>query len=69
MHNLKEVRKDFENFKKSLQKRTITIDISNLENLDTKNREFIQIKENLEKEKKDMSKSKDKSLFEKSNTM
>ena len=66
MHNLKEVRKDFENFKKSLQKRTITIDISNLENLDTKNREFIQIKENLEKEKKDMSKSKDKSLFEKS---
>ena len=34
--------------------------------LDKKNREFIQIKENLEKEKKDISRSKDKSLFEKS---
>ena len=66
MHNLKEVRKDFENFKKSLEKRTINIDFSKLENLDIKNREFIQIKENLEKEKKDISKSKDKSLFEKS---
>ncbi len=66
MHNLKEVRKDFENFKKSLEKRSVIIDFSKLENLDKKNREFIQIKENLEKEKKDISKSKDKSLFEKS---
>ena len=32
MHNLKEVRKDFENFKKSLEKRTINIDFSKLEN-------------------------------------
>ncbi len=66
MHNLKEVRKDFENFKKSLKKRSVNIDFSKLENLDKKNREFIQTKENLEKEKKDISKSKDKSLFEKS---
>ena len=66
MHNLKEVRKNFEDFKKSLEKRSVDIDFSNLENLDKKNREFIQIKENLEKEKKDISKSKDKSLFEKS---
>ena len=66
MHNLKEIRKDFENFKKSLEKRSINIDYLKLENLDKKNREFIQIKENLEKEKKEISKSKDKSLFEKS---
>jgi seryl-tRNA synthetase len=52
MHNLKEVRKDFENFRKSLEKRLINVDFSKLEILDKKNREFIQIKENLEKEKK-----------------
>ena len=37
MHNLKEIRKDFNNFKKSLEKRSIEIDISNLEKLDKKN--------------------------------
>ena len=66
MHNLKEVRKNFDSFKESLQKRQVNVDFSKLENLDKSNREFIQIKENLEKEKKDISKSKDKSLFEKS---
>ena len=66
MHNLKEIRKDFNNFKKSLEKRSIEIDISNLEQLDKKNRELIQKKESLEQEKKEISKSKDKSLFEKS---
>ena len=44
MHNLKEIRKDFDNFKKSLEKRSIEIDISNLEQLDKKNRELIQKK-------------------------
>ena len=66
MHNLKEIRKDFNNFKKSLEKRSIEINISNLEKLDKKNRELIQKKESLEQEKKEISKSKDKSLFEKS---
>ena len=66
MHNLKEIRKDFDNFKKSLEKRSIEIDISNLEKLDKKNRELIQKKESLEQEKKEISKSKNKSLFEKS---
>ena len=66
MHNLKEVRKNFESFKESLKKRSVNIDFSKLEDLDKKNREFIQEKENLEKEKKVISKSKDKSLFEKS---
>ena len=52
MHNLKEIRKDFDNFKKSLEKRSIEVDISNLEQLDKKNRELIQKKESLEQEKK-----------------
>ena len=66
MHNLKEIRKDFDNFKKLLEKRFLEINLDNLEKLDKENREFIQKKETLEKEKKDISKSKDKSLFEKS---
>ena len=66
MHNLKEIRKDFDTFKKSLEKRNIDIDFNNLEKLDQQNRSLIQKKETLEKEKKEISKSKDKSLFEKS---
>ncbi len=66
MHNLKEIRKDFGSFKKALEKRNVDIDFKKLEDLDKKNREFIQKKENYEKEKKDISKSKDKSLFSKS---
>jgi seryl-tRNA synthetase len=66
MHNLKEIRKDFDAFKKALEKRLVNIDIDKIKDLDKKNRELIQEKEILEKEKKDISKSKDKSLFEKS---
>ena len=66
MHNLKEIRKDFDAFKKALEKRSTDIDFDKLKELDIKNREFIQKKETLEKEKKDISKSKDKSLFAKS---
>ena len=66
MHNLKEIRKDFENFKKCLEKRSVDVDFDKLKNLDIKNREFIQKKESLEKEKKEISKSKDKTLFSKS---
>ena len=66
MHNLKEIRKNFDAFEKELKKRIIDINFSQLKKLDIQNREFIQKKENLEKEKKDISKSKDKSLFAKS---
>ena len=66
MHKLKEIRKDFDAFKKSLEKRATDINFDKLKDLDIKNREFIQKKESLEKEKKDISKSKDKSLFAKS---
>ena len=66
MHNLKEIRKDFESFRKKLEKRSVDINFDELKDLDIKNREFIQKKETLEKEKKDISKSKDKSLFSRS---
>ena len=44
MHNLKEIRKDFDTFKKSLEKRNIDIDFNKLEKLDQQNRELIQKK-------------------------
>tara|TARA_B110001450_G_scaffold231862_1_gene234036 strand:- start:7 stop:1266 length:1260 start_codon:yes stop_codon:yes gene_type:complete len=66
MHNIKEIRKDFTLFKKSVQKRNVDIDFENLKKLDEINRELIQRKEAFEKEKKDISKSKDESLFKKS---
>ena len=66
MHNLKEIRKDFSKFEKDLEKRSVKIDLNNLKKLDELNRDLIQKKENLEKEKKEISKSKDESLFKKS---
>ena len=66
MHNLKEIRKDFKTFKELIKNRNIDIDIENLKKLDKLNRELIQKKESFEKEKKDISKSKDESLFKKS---
>ena len=66
MHNLKEIRKDFDTFKKKLKIRSANVDFDKLKDLDVQNRDFIQKKETLEKEKKDISKSKDKSLFSKS---
>ena len=66
MHNLKEIRKDYSKFEKDLEKRSVKIDFNNLKKIDELNRYLIQKKENLEKEKKDISKSKDESLFKKS---
>ncbi|MDA9698706.1 serine--tRNA ligase [Candidatus Pelagibacter sp.] len=66
MHNLKDIRKNFDNFKKKLEKRSIDIDFEKLKNLDSQNRDLIQKKEILEREKKEISKSKNKSLFSKS---
>ena len=66
MHNLKEIRKDIEAFKKALKRRSVDIDFDKIMNLDIQNRDFIQKKESLEKEKKDISKSQDKSLFTRS---
>jgi len=66
MHNIKDIKNDIVAFKEALKKRFITLDVDKILILDEKNRKFIQEKENLEKEKKDISKNKDKTLFEKS---
>ena len=52
MHNLKEIRKDFKAFKSAIEKRTIKIDLDEIQNLDVENRDLILKKETLEKKKK-----------------
>ena len=69
MHNIKEIRNNLELFKSSLKKRFIKINIKKILELDVQNRKLIQEKENLEKEKKDISKLKEPSLFKKSKTL
>jgi len=66
MHNLKEIRNNIEAFKEALDKRFLDIDVDKILSLDESNRRYIQEREALEKEKKDISKLKDKTLFEKS---
>ena len=66
MHNIKEIRNDINSFKEALDKRFLNIDVDKILSLDENNRKYIHQKEALEKEKKDISKSKNKSLFEKS---
>jgi len=63
MHNIKFIRENFDEFKKLLKSRNVNINLDQIIELDKKNRNFIQSKEKLEKEKKDISKSKDKSQF------
>ena len=66
MHNIKDIRKNLEEFKNGLKNRFVDIDIKSILSLDENNRKLIQKKEILEKEKKDISKKKDSNLFEKS---
>jgi seryl-tRNA synthetase len=66
MHNIKEIRNDIVGFKNALDKRFLKVDVDKLLSLDENNRKYIQQREALEKEKKEISKSKDKSLFKKS---
>ena len=66
MHNIKDIRDNIDDFIKLILKRNVKIDKNNIIDLDKNNRKLIQEKENLEKEKKDISKSKDQALFEKS---
>tara|TARA_Y100000590_G_scaffold404319_1_gene491722 strand:- start:371 stop:1630 length:1260 start_codon:yes stop_codon:yes gene_type:complete len=66
MHNIKDIRKNPEQFQKDLNNRSASIDLKKILSLDENNRKLIQLKENLEKEKKDISKTKDQKLFEKS---
>ena len=69
MHNIKEIRNNIKDFKEALDKRYLDIDIDKILSLDESNRKYIQQRELLEKEKKDISKSKDKELFEKSKSI
>ena len=66
MHNIKNIRNNLDLFKNSLKKRFLEVDLTKVLDLDEENRKLIQKKENLEKEKKDISKSNDKTLFAKS---
>ena len=66
MHNLKLIRENPDIFRKKISNRNVNINFDELLNLDKKNREIIQKKEKLEQEKKIISKTKDKSQFEKS---
>ncbi len=66
MHNIKDIRNNFDNFKNIIKSRNISIDLEKILDLDKKNRKLIQEKEALEQEKKSISKSQDKSLFAKS---
>ena len=66
MHNIKEIRNNLNLFKNSFKKRYLETNLNKVLELDEENRKLIQKKENLEKEKKDISKTKDKTLFKKS---
>ena len=69
MHNIKDIRKNPENFENLLRGRNSNVSIKELLLLDKTNRDFIQKKELLEQEKKKISKSKDQSLFKKSKNL
>ena len=64
MHDIKYIRQNFDDFKKKISKRNNTTNIDNILDLDKKNRMLIQEKESLEKQKKDISKSKDEKMFQ-----
>ena len=66
MHNLKDLRKNIDIYKKKFKERNLNFDIDEFNNKDKINRELINKKELLEQEKKILSKSKEKSNFEKS---
>ena len=66
MHNIKDIRNNFDNFKNIIKSRNISINLDQILDLDKNHRALIQEKESLEQEKKSISKSQDKSLFAKS---
>ena len=66
MHDIKYIRNNPLEFEKEIKKRNVKIDLNKILELDKINRSLIQKKETLESEKKKISKTNDKSLFEKS---
>ena len=66
MHNIKDLRKNLDNFKKKFSDRNFDFKKLEFEKLDKSNRDLINRKEKLEQEKGILSKLKDQSNFEKS---
>ena len=66
MHNIKFIRENLDEFINKIKTRNVNLDSKLIMDLDLKNRKFIQEKEQLESEKKIISKSKDEKLFQKS---
>ena len=66
MHNLKDLRKNLEVYKKKFKDRNLVFNTDEFIKIDQANRELINKKELLEQEKKVLSKSKDPSNFKKS---
>ena len=66
MHNIKDIRNNFEDFKRSIKDRNFDVNLDDVVELDKENRDLIQDKEKHEMEKKSISKSKDENLFAKS---
>ena len=66
MHNLKDIRKNLDLFKKKIKERNVDINFDKLVLLDKENRTLIQNKEKYEQEKKKISKTKNESSFKKS---
>ena len=66
MHNLKDLRKNIEIFKKKFKDRNLDFNTDEFDKADKNNRELINKKELLEQEKRKLSKSKEQSNFEKS---
>ena len=66
MHNIKELRKNLDNLQKKFKDRNVNFDADDFKEKDTLNRDLISKKEKLEQEKKSLSKSKNKSNFDKS---
>ena len=69
MHNIKEIRKNLDFFKKKVSERNSRINFDDLIALDKENRDLIQEKEKKEQEKKLLSKLKDPTNFEKSKNL
>ena len=65
MHDLKDLRKNLEVFKKKFKDRNLDFNINEFNKIDKINRGLINKKELLEQEKKQLSKLKDKSNFQK----
>ena len=66
MHNIKEIRKELDFYKKKISERNSSINFDDLIITDKENRELIQQKEKKEQEKKLLSKSKNSTNFEES---